>query len=156
MNTIPTLLSDKIKNTIHEKLHPKISTLIGKIFVIHLSTAVLTLSVCPQFGFKIFQLPINLMHTFMIFGISACNFLCGLFFTATSMTMVAFILNRDELRALRYQKTLSTASLILSSIGFFFIMNPNMFLDFSLLWLLGAILGVVLTLEMSSKVLNHA
>lgn len=156
MNTIPSSVNEKIRSTIHEKLHPKMSYLIGKIFAVHLLTAVATLSVCPQFGFKVFKLPVNLMHTFMVFGLPICNFLCGLFFTATSMVVAAVILNRDEIRALKFHRTLASAFLILSSIGFFGIMTPNLFLDFSLLWLLGAVLGVVLTLEMSSKILNHA
>jgi hypothetical protein len=147
MNKIPTALSDKILNDIHEKLHPKISHLIAKVFVIHFMTAAITLSVCPQFGFKLFKLPVNLMNTFMVFGMPVCNFLCGLFFTATSIGVASLVLKRDEVRSLKFQKTLLSLALILSSIGFFWIMNPQMFLEFSVLWLIGALVGVMGTLE---------
>lgn len=153
---IPPSLNEKILKDVHEKLHPNLSYLIGKLFFVHLITAVATLSVCPQFGFKIFKLPINLMHTFMVFGMPVCNFLCGLFFTATSMLVASLLLKRDEVRALKYQKTLASSFLILSSIGFFGIMNPNLFIEFSLLWLLGAVVGVVLTLEVSSRMVSRA
>lgn len=156
MNKIPTSLNEKILSNVHARLHPKLSYLIGKVFLVHMLTAIVTLSVCPQFGFKIAKLPINLMHSFMVFGLPVCNFLCGVFFTATSVLVAALVLNRDEVRALRFHKTLASAALILSSIGFFGIMNPNLFIEFSLMWLLGAILGIVFTLEMSSRIMSRA
>ncbi len=154
--TIPSSVNEKILKSVHEKLHPKISHLLGKVFLAHMISSVLTLSVCPQFGFKIFKLPINLMHTFMVFGMPICNFLCGLFFTTTSMLIASIVLNRDEIRALRHREVLAASVLILSSIGFFGIMNPNLFIEFSLLWLLGAVLGVIATVEISSRVLARA
>lgn len=156
MNKIPNALNEKILSEVHQRLHPSMIHVIGKVFLVHIITAVVTLSVCPQFGFKLFKLPINLMHSFMIFGLPICNFLCGLFFTATSVIVAMFVLKRDEVRALKYQKTMATAALILSSIGFFSIMNPNLFLEFSVLWLIGAITGVFLILELSSKILHKA
>ena len=149
MNKIPNHLNEKILADIHGKLKPKLSSLLAKVFFIHIMTAVVTLSLCPQFGFKLFKLPVNLMHSFMAFGMPVCNFLCGLFFTATSIIVASFILNRDELRVIRFQKSLLSATLLLSSIGFFSIMNPNLFLEFSFLWLLGAVVGIVLTLKIS-------
>jgi hypothetical protein len=147
MNKIPEHVSSKILATVHERLHPNLINLTGKLFLVHLLTAVITLSVCPQFGFKIFKLPINLMNHFMVYGMPVCNFLCGLFFTTTSMIVASFVLRRDEVRALRYKRLLVNLALLLSSIGFFGIMNPNLFLEFSLLWLLGAVMGITLTLE---------
>ena len=156
MKIIPSSLNEQIKNRVHNELHPKLSYLIAKVFAIHVGTAVVTLSLCPQFGFRAFKFSFNLMHTFMVFGLPVCNFLCGLFFTATSIGMVSLILKRDELRALRYQKSLATGLLILSSLGFFSIMNPALFIGFSLLWLLGAVCGVVITLETTSRFLARA
>lgn len=154
--SIPKNLTEKIHNDINGRLHPKLSHLIAKLFTTHALTAVITLSVCPQFGFKIFKLPVNLMNSFMFLGMPFCFFLCGLFFTATSIVVASVVLKRDEMRALKFHKTLSAAAIILGSIGFFGIMTPNLFLEFSLLWLLGAIIGVVGTLEVSSKVLARA
>ena len=149
-------IDQKILSDIHTRLHPKLSHLTAKIFLVHSLTAVITLSVCPQFGFKLFQLPINLMHSFMFLGLPLCNFLCGLFFTMTSMLVASVVLKRDEIRALRFKKILVSLFLILSSIGFFSIMNPNLFLEMSLLWLLGALIGIVFTLEVSSRILARA
>lgn len=156
MNKIPTHINEKILTEIHGRLVPKLSHVILKLFSVHLMTAVITLTVCPQFGMKLFKLPVNLMNSFMVFGMPVCYFLCGVFFTATSIMMAAFILKRDEIRALKYNKILAAAALILSSIGFFGIMSPNFFLEFSMLWLIGAITGVVMTLEVSARILTRA
>ncbi len=156
MNKIPSSLTAKIKATVHDQVHPKLGYLIAKLFAIHIATAVITLSICPQFGIRAFKLSFNLMHSFMVFGLPICNFLCGLFFTATSIAIASVVLKRDEIRALKFQKSLASASLILSSVGFFSIMNPNLFLEISLLWLLGALFGVVVTLETTSRFLSRA
>lgn len=156
MNKVPTHINEKILTEIHGRLHPKLSHVILKLFSVHLMTAVITMSVCPQFGMKLFKLPVNLMNSFMVFGMPACYFLCGVFFTATSIMMAAIVLKRDEIRALKFNKILAAAALILSSIGFFGIMSPNFFLEFSMLWLIGAITGVVMTLEVSARILARA
>ncbi|MBC7539683.1 MAG: hypothetical protein H7281_12745 [Bacteriovorax sp.] len=156
MTNIPGPLNERITKAVYNKLHPKMSALVAKVFAIHMATAVVTLSMCPQFGFSTFKLHFNLMYSFMVFGMPVCNFLCGLFFTMTSTIMASIILKRDEVRALKFHKTLASSLLILTSIGFFGIMNPDFFLEFSFLWLLGAILGVVLTLEVSSRILARA
>lgn len=152
----PDQLSQKIKQMVKEKLQPNLTHLMLKIFIIHIVAGVFTLALCPQFGFSTFRLPFNLMNSFMAFGMSMCNFLCGLFFTGVSMLLSGFILERDEARALRYHKTLTTLTLLLSSIGFFCIMNPSVFLELSLLWLLGATLGVILALEINGRILTRA
>lgn len=156
MSKIPAELSDKIKKNIEEKLLPKKSYLLGKILLLHLITTLVTLSICPQFGFQVFKSDYNLMNLFMVWGKPFCDFACGVFFTATSMTSAHFLMSRDEIRALRFQKTLLVAFLLLISLGFFFIMSPDLFLQFTLLWLVGAILGIVFSLEISSRLLLKA
>jgi hypothetical protein len=41
--------------------------------------------------------------------------------------------------------------LVLVSIGFFVIMNPQLFFELSLLWIFGASMGTLLTLEIGIK-----
>ncbi len=153
MNEVPEKLNSQILSMVHGKLKPRLSSLLSKVFLIHSLTAVITLSLCPQFGFKLFRFDINLMHSFMGFGIPICNLLCGLFFTTTSAVVSVLVLNRDEIRAIRYQNLLFTSFILLSSIGFFAIMNPNLFLEFSFMWLLGALVGLFSTFEISSRML---
>ena len=74
----------------------------------------------------------------------------------STMVMAALLLKRDEIRALRYQKFLSTFMLILISSGVFLIMKPELFIEFSIMWLLGAIVGSAFTLEISGRMLARA
>lgn len=150
-SNIPEHVSEKILKKVEAELKPKLSLLLTKAFIIHLMTAALTLSICSQLGVKLFKFDLNLMHSFMFLGMPVCNFLCGLFFTATSVIVASFVLTRDEIRALVYHKVALLAVLLLGSIGFFEIMNPNLFLEFSFLWLFGAVLGILGTLEISKR-----
>lgn len=151
MNNISNDVKENIFKHVESKIKPKLSHLLGKIFFIHALTAVVTLTVCPQFGIKFLKLPVNLMHSFMFLGLPICNFICGIFFTASSFIVMSFILSRDEIRFIKHHNIAATMTVILTSIGFFEIMNPNLFLEFSFLWLIGAILGSMLTLEMTSR-----
>jgi hypothetical protein len=154
MSEIPSTISEKILSNVKAEIIPDRRQLLLKVFVIHLLTAVVTLSICPQFGISTFKMNFNLMHTFMVFGMSACYLLCGAFFTASSVLMASFVLKRDEIRALRFQKTLLTFTLLLSSVSFFLIMKPELFIEFALLWLIGAIVGSVTAVEVSGRILQ--
>lgn len=149
--SIPKSLETKILSDIKKRLNPDLKMIFLKLFAIHLLTAIITLSICPQFGFQTFQSPINLMYTFMEWGNHFCDFACGVFFTATSIFMALFLISRDELRVLRHHRFVAVSSIVLVSLGFFLIMNPELFFRLSLLWIIGATLGASLTLEIGTK-----
>lgn len=151
MNKISNTVKENILKEIESRVKPKLSLILTKVFFIHALTATITLTVCPQFGVKFLKLPVNMMHSFMFLGMPICNLICGIFFTATSFSVMSFILKRDEIRFLKYHNIAATMTVVLTSIGFFEIMNPNLFLEFSFIWLIGAIVGSMLTLEVSSR-----
>lgn len=154
MNQIPNQLNEKILNEIKTRLNPDLKILFLKLFAIHLVTAVVTLSICPQFGLAIFRTNLNLMDIFMKISPQFCDLACGGFFTMTSMISALFILSRDELRVLRHKRILAILTITLSSIGFLIMLNPQMFLEFTFLWLVGCVLGVVLSLELGTRALR--
>lgn len=154
MNKIPNELNDKILKTIKTKLTPDLKMILLKVFSIHLLTAIVTLSICPQFGFSLFKSQFNLMDVFMKIGPHFCDFACGLFFTSTSVSTILFILSRDEIRVLRYRPILMVSTMILTSLGFMLMLNPALFVQFTLIWLIGAVIGVVGSMEMGFLVLN--
>lgn len=154
MNKISNQINEKILNDIKSRLNPDLKTLLLKVFTIHLATAILTLSICPQFGFSIFKSGFNLMDLFMKIGPHFCDFACGVFFTSTSILSAIVILSRDELRVLRSRKLLVSSTIVLSSLGFLLMLNPELFVQFSILWLIGSIGGVIISLEAGSRVLQ--
>ncbi|MBC7538580.1 MAG: hypothetical protein H7281_07155 [Bacteriovorax sp.] len=156
MKKIPNQLNNKILTEIKLRLNPDLKFLLLKLFSIHLITALVTLSICPQFGLSVFKSNFNLMDTFMKIGPHFCDFACGAFFTTTSMISALIVLSRDEARVLRHKKFLASFTVILASLGFLLMLNPQLFVEFSILWLLGSIGGVVLSLELGTRVLKFS
>ena len=154
MNYIPKKLNEKILKEIKTRLNPDLKILFLKLFVIHLITALLTLSICPQYGLSVFKISFNLMDTFMKIGPLFCDFACGTFFTSTSILTAFFILSRDELRVLRHKIFLATLTILLPSFGFLIMFNPELFFQFSLLWALGSVFGIVLSLDLGTRALK--
>lgn len=141
-------LDEKIKLEIQKRLNPKPHEVAIKVLSVHLLSAFLTLSVCPQFGKKLFNLNIDLMEIFMhIVGPRYCVILCGSFFVATSLLINGLFLNYDELRTIRSHRHLTVFLIVLISFGSFLMFDPILFLESTILWFIGAILGGYVTLE---------
>lgn len=147
-------LNQKILAEIKSRLHPSFQRIILKLFVIHLIVGLVTLSICPQMGVSTFHTEINLMDYFMYFGTTVCSLLCGMFFLSCSMLLAYFILSTDEDRLIKSKKYATTSILILYSIGFLVIFSPNIFVEFSLIWLMGAFAGSVISIELGSILKN--
>jgi hypothetical protein len=147
-NNIPEQISSNILNTIKENLNPPYHQILLKLFSIHLAVGAITLGFCPQMGISTFKTNINLMHYFMYWGTTYCDIFCGIFFTSTSMLTAYLALSFDEKRVVRSKKILSSLSLILSSLGLFIIYNPRLFIELSLLWVAGAFIGAILSIEL--------
>lgn len=156
MKQVPNHINQKILADIKSRLNPDIKILFLKFFVVHLFTALLTLSICPQFGFAIFRTRLDLMDLFMKVSPHFCDFACGAFFTTVSMSSALLILSRDELQLLTHKKIPAVAMVILSSIGFLIMLNPQLFLQFTTLWLIGCIVGAWLSLDLGTRVLKFS
>lgn len=156
MNQIPNQLNQKILSEIKSRLNPDLKILFLKLFIIHLSTAVATLSICPQFGVAIFRTNLNLMDVFMKISPHFCDFACGAFFTMASITSALVILSRDELRMLRHKQLLAALVMTLSSIGFLIMLNPQLFVQFTFLWLIGCLGGTFLGLGIGTRVFRFS
>lgn len=156
MNQIPNQINQKILNEIKSRLNPDLKILFLKLFVIHLTTAVVTLSICPQFGFAFFRTNLNMMDLFMKISPQFCDLACGAFFTTASVVSALVILSRDELRVLRHKQILTTLMITLSSIGLLIMFNPQLFVQFTLLWLIGCLGGTLLSLEIGTRTLKFS
>lgn len=144
---LPSSLSLNLFHRVNDDLNPSWVRVLGKLSVGHVLSALVTLSVCPQFGFRLFGEGHGLMHVFMELGKVGCPLVCGTFFLGTSILISTFLLSRDELRKLRRSRSLVLTSLVFVSLGFFKIMDGEFFLEFSILWTLGALFGGWIFLE---------
>jgi hypothetical protein len=148
-------LSYKIIQKIKSKIKPDIKNIFLKLFLVHLSVALFTLSVCPQLGVSSFKTNLNFSHAFLAFGDKGCELFCGFFFTSASIAVSFLFLTRDEVRFLRFNKTYLASVFILCSIGFLLMFNSQLFVELSILWLLGTFIGVIGTLEIGAFILRY-
>lgn len=135
---------------------PDLKKIVAKVFAVHIVSALLTLTVCPQMGFSLIESRINLMDVFMKVGPLFCDFACGTFFTSVSIGFLYFVLSHDEFRFLRFHPILMASTMILTSLGFLLMLNPNIFIQFTFLWPVGAIAGVLGTMELGFRIQRKA
>jgi len=151
---INPVINQKITEQIHSKIKPEMKDIALKLFSIHLAVAIVTLSFCPQLGVSTFNTGLDLAHKFMSLGKYSCELFCGFLFTSSSIAVSFLFLSRDEIRLLRYNKTFLAALFVLVSIGGLLMFNTKLFVELSILWLVGTLFGVVGTLELGSFLLR--
>jgi hypothetical protein len=144
----PKALSEALFAQVKADLHPSAVRVFSKLMGIHVAAAVATLSVCPQFGFRIFGQGMGLMHTFMALGPYGCMVACGAFFTSLSLLIAALLLSPEEVRKIRQNRVLTLGTLVLLSMGFFIMTDADILLSLAIAWFSGALIGSILTLEL--------
>ncbi len=135
----PARLGEAIVGAVRAELEPSYARVLAKLGIIHAVVSIGTLSVCPQFGFRLFGEGMGIMEAFMRLGAFGCPAACGIFYVGTSLALAATVLTRPEWRTIRSHRSLTLTAIVLLSLGFFRIMDGEFFLEFSLAWLLGAL-----------------
>jgi len=146
--SVPPELSQRVLKLIKSKMLPSMPQIFVKLLMLHLPVGILSLFVCDQFGMSPFDTNFSLARYFMYFGHSFCMFLCGSFFIGGSILISGFILNSHEIRALRKKSYIQSFFLAGISYGSFLMFGAEITLNIAILWLLGAILGGIISSEM--------
>lgn len=144
----PRKVTEQIFASVQTDLNPNAYWLFAKLLTIHTVTAVATLSVCPQFGFRILGEGMGLMHVFMAFGTYGCFVACGSFFMGTSLLIASLALKSGEIQKIRRNRWAMTGTLTLLSLGFFIMAGPEVIFSLTIPWLIGSLVGSILTLEL--------
>src|SRR5687767_9104218 len=97
----PRALSDRIVSKVYHELNPGLIQVFAKLFLVHAATALFTLSVCPQLGFRLLGDGMGLMHYFMSLGEHGCMAACGFFFLSVSLLVAALVMRPEEVRVIR-------------------------------------------------------
>lgn len=142
-------LRDPLFTEVFRDLNPNPYYVFSKLLAIHSLTALFTLSVCPQFGFRVWGDGMGLMRIFMHFGTYGCLVLCGGFFTSMSLIAAGMLLKGEELRTIRNNRWLTLGALVSLSLGFFFMLDAEILFGLTAAWFLGAVLASQLTLELT-------
>src|SRR4051794_2306331 len=115
----PLHLTETIVDEVHRNLNPSAWKVFSKLSLVHFLVGLVTLSICPQFGFRILGNGTGLMGTFMTLGPYACELACGSFFLGSSILVASVVFKPEELRQLRRNEFLAVSALALMSMGFF-------------------------------------
>jgi hypothetical protein len=140
-------MMSRVQSHIHGLLNPSLTLIFSKLLVIHLVVAAATLSVCPQFGFRLIGSGNGLYDVFMHLGHTACMILCGVFFLGTSFFVAPLFLTLDESRRLERHLPVPVAALLVMSLVTFMLLDTHMPFTQVGLWGLGAAMGAWLSLK---------
>ncbi|MEI6093667.1 MAG: hypothetical protein WCQ47_08350, partial [bacterium] len=151
-NTPPSGLDNKVKMQIIGDLKDTPRAMLKRLSIIHVISALFTLSICPQFGIGPIGGGDGITSFVMPYGNFVCGLFCGAFFLGTTSLISIFALKTSELFALSRNSfwifpVLSTASLILlMTLGS--VLNgrgPDYSINFVLSWLVsGILLSIIL------------
>jgi len=144
----PKGLSDNILKMVDTDLNPSAWSVFAKLSLIHFFSALLTLSICPQFGFRVFGSGTGLMGVFMNLGYYGCMIACGIFFLGTSFLIAVITLQSQEIKVLRKHRWVQIVSLASLSLGAFIMLDAQIVFGFALAWIIGTFIGAFSVLEL--------
>lgn len=145
----PKGLGENIFKAVSADLTPSAWKVFSKLSLIHFLSALLTLSICPQFGFRVFGSGHGLMGVFMNLGPYGCMAACGSFFLGTSVLAAVFTLQTEEIKTLRKYSWVQIATLAMLSFGAFLMIGAEeIVFSFALTWIAGTFLGAFSILEL--------
>lgn len=141
------IADDQVLTTIKDDLYPGNFYVLTKFILIQFVAALMTLSICPQFGIGLFGGHHGVLHYVMSYGEIVCGLFCGSLFVGVSCVVSLLFLNREQLRGI-YRKKMW----LIPSISFFYLsslmitgtsLETNMMsssVSFMLLWVIGGVL----------------
>ena len=147
---VPAALSESVRGSMHALLNPSPLRVFGKVLLIQFIIGTASLLICPQFGVSLGS-GHGLMHYLMRFGSGVCMLGCGAIFTGASLFLAGTLLKTEEVRALRSHRFLHMASVATLSLGAFLCVGGEIVASLGIIWLAGAILGGLATLEAGWK-----
>ncbi|WP_413287794.1 hypothetical protein [Bdellovibrio sp. HCB337] len=139
---LPTSALENLK----KEIFPSLSLVATKLGLIHLFSSVVTLMLCPQFGFRLFFDGHGLMHYFMAAGSVACFGFCGAFYLGTSFWLAKIFLGEFEWVVLRKNSVLALGSVSLLSLGVLSMLGHELSFEVGFVWLLGALVSAAIPL----------
>lgn len=135
----PQSVDRVILERVSQELNPAIGSVFLKFLAIHLGLSVFTLSVCTQFGLRLFPV-LNLMDTFMsIAGHTYCMTFCGALYLGASAFALTFLLTPEEVLAVRRTRFIQLFILATLSLMTFIFFGAEVLLVPAILWLVGGL-----------------
>lgn len=159
-------LDSSFKRALEEDLKYFKPFAFGKFFLSQSVGALLTLTVCPQFGIGPIGGGHGIAHYFMAYGEWACASFCGVLFLGLSSLLSTVLLSKGEKRLIK--KSYFAVSLIISSFWLASLMGISKILttkpmfnsaEFNSIWFLSGLVSMFLVFKIfygrSLKILRY-
>ena len=146
----PAAVDQHLRKIIHLRLNPGLTKTMIKLALTHLLIAPISLLICPQFGFSLTS-SMGLVHWFSQFGDEACTLACGGTYMAMTLIAVSLFFTPEQLRLVRRSRSFQMLFLTGLSLGFFVCLGATVFLNMTVWWVAGAIIGGSLVLEVGVR-----
>ncbi len=140
-------LDGAVLNMVRKELRPALWKVYGKLTLVEATAGLLTLTICPQFGFGFGQ------HNQFLHALHSSTppavfyLLCGLFFVIFGATLGGLILNQAEIRTVGRSRYFYFAVYSVLAFLILLALGTEAFVISSLVWILGALLGNILGFE---------
>lgn len=151
----PKTIREQLFQMVERELNPSSWLIFGKMTLIHFLTSLFTLSICPQFGLRVFGEGLGIMRWFLKLGTYGCSALCGALFVGASLFLGSLVLKIEEIRVLRSHRFLQILTLALLSLGGFIMAEAEILWIFGLVWTLGSLVGGIGMLEIGRWIRQH-
>lgn len=156
----PRALSQSVLSRVSLALNPSSAFVLKKLLAIHLVTGLLSLLICPQFGFG----PIGGGHGIMSFvmqlGDWVCAAFCGAFFLGSTALVSLFVLKPEEARVVHraalWQFPLITVFSFAALMGARGMTASLPSFNYSVLWGIGAAIAAVGIFEIGYRLQTKA
>lgn len=140
-------VDETVTNMVGKDLLPSPMKVFGKFTLIETFSGLLTLTICPQFGFGLgrhneFIHSLHTMTTPSVFYL-----FCGLFFVLLGAGMSGLILNHAEISTVGKDRFLFFSFYSILAYLMLVFLGPEDFVLSSLVWILGAFFGNVMGFE---------
>lgn len=143
----PTSVTSNVTSKVHRDLNPSNFRVGAKILGIHAGLSLVTLSICSQFGLQLFSV-MDLMQSFMrIAGHTYCMAFCGALYIGSSAFALSLLLSPEEVLTVRRNRILQFLILSGVSLAAFIFFGAEVLLVPALLWIGGAFLAWVASVE---------
>lgn len=138
-------LDDAILQMVEKDLCLPVWKIYAKMLFISVSTGLMSITVCPQFGIG--------QETYIFQSVHAIGsdivlyLFCGIFFVTVGASVSAAVLKRSEIQAISQLKYAFFLGYSFVCFTLFILFGKDAFVISSLFWVLGAILGNILGFE---------
>ncbi len=147
----PAACPPELLTVVNRDLSPSSVSVLLKLSLVHLFSSLATLTICPQFGFRLLGSGHGVMSYFMPLGSFACFFICGALYFGSTVFAAVFIFSRPEWRVFHAKFLPFSLGLTFLSLIIFTAIAQSFYTWLAILWVAGCLLAGYVFLKLLTR-----